>query len=101
MLLTQLESVSRLAECNQLLRFGQFENRRLGRDDLRGEIENVAAVITVLRYRQAVGCRHDRGTELVHLDTSVIDVELLGDARARRSEYSRDRIPHGRPPGMP
>src|SRR5690606_37328725 len=71
-MLIALQDISSLAERNLLLVLRQFQDSRLRGHNLGGQIANVFALIAVFGNLSTVGSRHQRGTEVVHLDTSVI-----------------------------
>ena len=100
LLLGELPRVGRFAEGRHLLIGRQGEQIRLLRNDFYCEVEDVAALVAVLRDRLTMRSRHDRGTELVHLDAPVVDVELLGDRGSCRREHPGEGIAHCSPTGM-
>lgn len=72
----------------------------LGEDRL-GEVADVLAVIAVF-WDGLSECRClDRGTELVHLVATVVDVELSSNRGAGRLQHTRQSITDHCPAGMP
>jgi hypothetical protein len=75
--------------------------RRRGRiRDRRGQLDDVLALVAVLRHLLAARPRLDRLAELVDLGAVVVHVELALDRMARERQQARDRVAIGGVAGM-
>ena len=97
LLLRELQSIGGFTERGQLFVLWKFTDARVLGHDQRGEIDDVGTVVSVLGHGLAVSCSHDGRTELVHLHTAVIDVELTRDCGPCGHEHACKRIADGCP----
>ena len=99
-LLGELDLVADVTEHATLLVVRLLEHDGRLREDPVGELADVLAVVAVLGWFLAMGTGHEGRTELVHLGTAVVDVELAGDGCPRGFEHPGDRVADGGPAGV-
>ena len=92
LLLRKLEGICSLAESDQLLRLRHLKDLRLFRHDARGKVDDVGTVVAILGHFLTTRDRHDRCCEAIHLDASVIDVELRVHGGSRGREDTRECV---------
>ena len=78
LLLLKLQRIARFAESFIALGFRKVDDLWISGNHFPGEVVDVFTLIPTLRYLGSKGTSFDRLSELVHLDATIIDIELAG-----------------------